>query len=268
MDFQLDTRDFARQLDRLGRLVGKDTDSLLRAQARLFVADASALTPPTGDNPLGNAGQSRRAASLPGNSLAARNQGQNAVARDIRRLFVAFEDMEIGKGDSRLGKSLWKLLRAGNYGTALQVLEKAGLTFAHIERLATAETLNRFRDRRGRVPRGPRVLVVDKRSIARLVRQQQGLVGRAKAGWKTAADALGLRLPRWIARHSEPGIFSESGRAGQRSIVVGNALAYAQKMDRTAHIMARAFRNRIRNLRAQLEAVTRQAARKARVTVR
>ena len=263
MDFQFDQRDFSKQLDRLRRVVRKDTGELLRAQTRLFVADACALTPPTGGNPLGAAGTARNATSLPGNSLSARKQGQDAVARDIRRLCLSFDDLEMAKGEGRMAVNLRGLLRAGQYGTALQVLDRAGVRVESIEATATVEVLNRHRDRRGRVVRGRRVLVRDGRSIVRLLRSQQALVGRAKAGWKRAADALGLRLPRWITRHEEPGIFTEQGRGDNRSIIVGNALGYAQKLDQTANIMNRAYRNRLRNLRAQVEAATAAAARKA-----
>lgn len=263
MDFQFDQNDFAKQINQLGRLVRKDAATLLRDQTRLFVADAAALTPPTSDTPLGAAGASRRVSSLPGLSLAARKQGQDAVARDIRKLFLAFEDLQMAQGESKLAVNLRALFRASNYGTALQVLERCGVRVDSIEARATVETLNRHRDRRGRVIRGRRVLVRDGRSILRLIRQQQGEVGRAKAGWKTAADALGLKLPRWIAKHNEPGIFSATGTGDKMAYVVGNALGYAQKMDRTAQIMARAYRNRLRNLRAQIEVMTAKAARKA-----
>lgn len=263
MDFQIDSRDFARQLNQLSRIVRKDTGTLLRDQTRLFVADAAALTPPTGNTPLGAAGAARRASALPGLSLEARKQGQDTVAREISRLFLSFDDLKLAQGDSKLAANLRSLMQASRFGTALQVLERAGIKLDSVEAKATVETLNRHRDRRGRVIRGRRVLVRDGRSILRLIRTQQGAVGRAKAGWKKAADALGLRLPRWITKHEEPGIFATEGTGAKLAYVVGNALGYAQKLDRTAKIMDRAYRNRLRNLRAQLEAVMAKAARKS-----
>lgn len=263
MDFKLEQRDFARQIDRLARATRKETKDVLRQQARLFVADAAALTPPTGNTPLGAEGVARNPRSLPGLSLAARKQGQDAVARDARKLFANFEALEISKSETKLAKSVRVLMKQARFDEAKKLLEKAGLRFDGVVAKATVDTLNRHRDAKGRVIKGRRVLVRDGRSILSLTRAQQKLVGRAKAGWKKAAEALGFKLPAWIGKHEEPGIFSTEGGGDRTAYVVGNALSYAQKMDASARIMARAYRNRLKLLPKQLEHALRASARKS-----
>lgn len=261
MSFTLDGPSFTRDLRKLAVVMKQSAHDALRQQSRLFVADACALTPPTGDNPLGAAGARRNATSLPGNSKAAQRQGQQVVGREIRRLFVALSDLEVFRSEGKFGKSLRTLSQRGNWPEVLKLLERAGFSFTEVAPRATAEILNRHRDRKGRVIRRRSVLVRDGRSIERLVRQQQALVGRAKAGWVTPARALGLKLPAWITKHNEPGSFTQEGSGDKLSITVANTLGYAQKLDASANIMNRAWRNRARNLKQQVESALAATAR-------
>lgn len=258
---------FARDVQRLAKLTRKETPAVLKSVARALVADACALTPPTGKTPLGAAGSNRRVTALPGNSKEAEQQGKKAIERDANQLFRTVESLKMADKDRPVGRTIRRLLRAGRFIELQELLRKLGVHVADILPQATIGTLDFYRDARGRIRRkGVRarfVLVRDGRSIARVIRVKQALVGTAKSGWRKAADLVGLRLPAWIRKHGGAGIAAQSGTNDQTVFTVGNAVRYIQRAGREENIMERALANARRNLPLQIEAVLKKKARGA-----
>jgi hypothetical protein len=258
---------FAQDIKRLAQLTRKTAPEILKQAARAVVADACALTPPTGKTPLGAAGGKRTLASLPGNSKEAEKQGKDAIARDARSLFRPIDSLRLANEDTKLGQNLRRLLRAGRFVELQELLRKLGVHVADIQHDASVGTLDFYRDARGRIRRkGTRarfVLVRNERSIARVIRVKQALVGTAKSGWRAAAAMVGLRLPAWISKHGGTGIASASNSPDKPEFTVGNAVRYIQRAGREEKIMERAIGNVRRNLPLQIEAILKRKARGA-----
>jgi hypothetical protein len=94
-----------------------------------------------------------------------------------------------------------------------------------------AQTRNRLRNRRGRLPKRPGVMVkaVRQSVLKRHVRAQKSRIGRLKAGWATAAAWAKVALPSWVPRGTESGEFrdelNEQTLAG--GLVAENSVPYA-----------------------------------------
>lgn len=258
---------FARDIRRLAQLTRKEAPQVLKSVTRRVVADACALTPPTGKTPLGAAGQARRVADLPGNSKEAETQGKRAIDRDARQLFRGIDSLRMANEETKLGQNLRRLLRAGRFIELQELLKKLGVHVADIQDKASIGTLDFYRDARGRIRRqGARarfVLVRDERSIARVIRLKQSLVGTAKSGWREAAAMVGLRLPAWIRKHGGKGIAVPAGTGDKTTFTVGNAVRYIQRAGREERIMERALANARRNLPLQIEAILKRKAKGA-----
>ena len=258
---------FASDLRRLAQLTRKTTGEVLKQAARAVVADACALTPPRGETPLGAAGKNRNLNSLPGNSKAAEKQGRDAVERDAKFLFRTLDSLRLADESTPTGRSLHRLMRRNRFIELQELLRKLGVHVADVLPAASVATLDFYRDSRGRIRRqGTRarfVLVKDGRSIARVIRTKQALVGTAKSGWRAAAAMVGLRLPAWIRRHGGAGIATEALATDKPTITVGNAVRYIQRAGREHEIMENALANTRRNLPLQIEAILKRKAKAA-----
>jgi hypothetical protein len=268
---------FAQDIKRLAQLTRKTAPDILKQAARAVVADACALTPPTTNNPLGAAGLNRKLTSLPGNSKAAEEQGKKAIARDVNRLFIPVDQFLSDRvvraagiqNSESVARRLKRMVSAGRWFDADKLMRKLKLKYypAEIAKNATVDLLNKYRDANGRIRRqGARrqgILIANERSMPRVIRIKQKLVGTAKSGWRKAADMVGLRLPAWIRKHDGTGIASASNSPDKPEFTVGNAVRYIQRAGREEKIMERAIGNVRRNLPLQIEAILKRKARGA-----
>lgn len=258
---------FAQDIRRLAQLTRKEAPAVLKSAARVVVADACALTPPTGKTPLGAAGSARKVTSLPGNSKTAETQGKDAIDWDAKQLFRTVDSLRLANEETKLGQDIRRLLRAGRFIELQELLRKLGVHVADIQDKASIGTLDFYRDSRGRIRRkGARarfVLIRDGRSIARVIRVKQSLVGTAKSGWRKAAALVGLTLPAWIRKHGGAGIANQAGTGEKTTITVGNAVRYIQRAGREDKIMEKALANARRNLPLQIEAILKKKAKGA-----
>lgn len=79
------------------------------------------------------------------------------------------------------------------------------------------------RDRRGRVQRSRKVIVLEKRDYNQYVREIQGHVGSTKFGWAISGRHLGVAIPSWVLGHSErQGSYSENLNPKNPEVVMTN----------------------------------------------
>lgn len=218
---------------------------VIKQQTKLFVRDAMDLTPPTGGAPFTETSGSQKKA------------GEMAVKSDITRGFTEIESLGIVKDpDNKTGQALKRYARRGEFGkleTLVKRMNWKGKLLAFPGRRRHLE----IRDKYGRVRKGAasNTLIMRTGSVAPFLKAAQALVGRAKAGWANAARALGLPVPQWVSRHSEPGeLIDDSQNLQNPSMVVANYVPFAQHHNRTNQIIQRALNRRAAAMDNQLNA--------------
>lgn len=167
------------------RIVGANASEGVRYHAGLFLKDAIRFTPPKN-----------------------KPQGENAIKRQLSRVFNPVASLFVDEIGSRCGIS--------NIDTFHTPPGKQIPWHLKWKRLdpsgrGMAEFHKSRRDSRGRVSSGHgfRIsrneweadYVVAYEQYAEYLQATLNKVGRMKAGWISAADQLGLKVPPWIARH-------------------------------------------------------------------
>ncbi|PTY02741.1 hypothetical protein DB346_08170 [Verrucomicrobia bacterium LW23] len=180
-ELQVNTRSFEAALLDLYGATRRDMTELLREQARGFIRQVVLITPPGGGSVTG---------------VAARARGNLRIEQDIRRVF---RELRHEKWTSpEIKDAIRKKDLAALREIILRIPELAGM-----EVRLTPETSfhQAARGSRGTVSprRRPNVLVLD--GLGAYIREQQKRVGMLASGWNAAAEALGVKLPAWVARH-------------------------------------------------------------------
>lgn len=208
---------------------GRDLAQAIRDQARLLTRDLIGGTPPFGKHAF------RRSSNEFGAGESYNEQrkiGEAAVRRDVRKVFQPFKQYAafIGKkfNNPKLEQYLLKLGRQSDT-QQLERIFKKWMWHPKIKTTATRPDHIKRRDRRGRVKRATNTFILDERSRVNYEKQAISHVGKAKAGWVKAAQALGLSsIPNWITRHSSPGLFQDSTTdLTHPSVMIGNLVDYA-----------------------------------------
>jgi hypothetical protein len=269
--FELDYSRWSDATKQLIAATGRDATDLLRAESRLFCQDCAKLTPPTAKQPFTE-------------SLnAQRRQGEKAIATDIRKLFLDPLTLDFVKSHPKILQALTQYLNGTRLRSAavsaaatpaarllksvqasatspeacaITLLHRIGLKIPIVQQ-ATAEYHARNRDPRGRVIGKRKVCVLQPKSIDKLIKDKQKLVGYAKSGWNFAASRLGLNLPAWITRHPGQGIYKEdrSQDGALQAITIGNTIPFIQRAGRDLRIMARALGRRTESMQHRLEKI-------------
>ena len=242
LKLEMESAAFERDVRRLSQLTGKSLQVVLDEQGRLFVGDVVRATAPFSPG----RGWSE--------SLGSQRQiGQRATERQIRSLFKPLSSLRISTSDSPAGRRLRSLSSTGRFEEATALVRAIGFRTEGVVLAATRELHETHCNSRGRVKKTAGYLVRDGRSIESLVRRKKSYVGRAKAGWVKSANALGLKLPAWITKWANDGIFFRSGAPASPAITMGNAVPYIQQSGAEDHIIEWALGNRARNLPKQVE---------------
>ena len=252
--FQFDEKKFAEDIRKLSILTKKSADEVVKQQARLLVMDALKMTPPfSGKSVEGVTKQS---------FAEKRQAGKDAIARDVRRIFVVTDQLPIVAkapwakkalekwGATRNSAAINKILRHMNQFTKV-AFDGDDLVALHKAAMDPAT---------GRIKRKSyRVLLLgnsakNAKAIERCITAVQKSVGKAMSGWLKAADALKLKgVPKWIKGAEGTGIFEERGDANKTEITVGNGVEYIQRAGRELAIMRVALRIRAMKLGADIE---------------
>jgi hypothetical protein len=126
-------------------------------------------------------------------------QGRKAVARDISKAMWALDPKKIHN------RILRQAVEDREYDVVAAFLasirNKGGLlSNYHLEHFSPHLHQSK-RDKRGRVRRSQRVIVLERSEHSRYVREIQGHVGSAKYAWGKGASFLGATVPGWILNH-------------------------------------------------------------------
>lgn len=247
--FDVAHKDFAEQLDGLVKATGKEAGRVVRDEARLFVKDVVKHTPPFGETPSTETLNHQR------------KIGEAAVERDIRRAFVALEELKVMQGEeTALVGRLRELARQGKVQSIHDILrDELNFKNPNVAARVDPEWHETQRDKRGRVPGGkrrPRMVILNEGTIRKQIRAKQRRVGKAKGGWAAAADALGVKLPGWIKRHGSPGqVQNRLDNIFNPSITMANLVGYIQGTGAELQIVNRALRNRVKVMKLKLERI-------------
>jgi hypothetical protein len=90
-------------------------------------------------------------------------------------------------------------------------------------------------------------VVLDDQSVREYEEEVFARIGIAKAGWETAARAVGVPVPEWVARHSTPGRFRQVNGPDGPSIEIANDVEYGGDFDEL-EILEKALARRERSM--------------------
>jgi hypothetical protein len=233
--------DFERQALDLAQRTGRSGAEVLRDQTRLLIHDLMTFTPPFGRVPF----------------LEGIDKqffiGKAAVRRDIRRVFRPVQTLRAWRQpvNGRVKRELERAVRRGDTATVARILS---LQESRVLPRVTPALHQQARDGKGRVPASFRwYVVLDDRSVREYEEEVFTHIGRAKAGWETAARALGVPVPEWIGRHSTPGRFRQVEGPDGPSIEIANDVEYGGDFDEL-QILEKALARRQRSMEDQLNA--------------
>lgn len=252
--FKVDSSKFQSALAEMQRFKRNGIGAVLRQQARLLTSDLVKFTPPFDPkSPIASSLQSQR------------KVGEGAVSRDVNRAQKDIRELKMFQPGTN--KNFEKLLRTRNIPGLTLVLQRSGITNAKVFSEATMARHNYERNRRGIVPvrRDRNNYVLDRKATLNQIRREKmAQVGKAKAGWKPAANKFGPRLPNWIRRHYGNGSVTDNSKANLRPYIqVTNNVPYIQSYAQVNRIVQRALDNRARNMRVNIQKLTEAAARRA-----
>lgn len=160
----------------------------VEVDARGFVKDIIAVTPPS----MGKANKESQ------------QRGATAVARDIRKVYQTPGGLYqlIKAKDTRAAAGFWQAVRQKDWQRANQIARRFSLPEL-IDFGSDDGTLHQSRRRQGKVTgRQASATVREQRYLKAYIKQQQTRVGLLAAGFNAAAARLGVKPPRWIARHA------------------------------------------------------------------
>lgn len=221
---------FRGAFERLRQARGTSTGAELRRRGRIISMDCMRATPPF----LQKGGVTKGMLTQSWNTQ--KRTGEKRTKRDVERVYQTLEGIKIlAKGNQRFARlkaQIAAYARRGDFQKIQDILKNFGLTLPVIK-VADPDVHKRARGYRGRVKGGPRVVVLNKASIGKLVKTQVAHVGKTKAGWVAGAKGLGATdIPNWITRHSTPGSISDRSGAQllRQSIKVRNRVSWGNQL--------------------------------------
>lgn len=249
----VNTANFGRELKNYSLQTRKNIGVVVREQAKLFVRDVINMTPPF---PGGQRGATLGRAVAP---QTHRRAGEASLQRDIRRVFLPIDQLKIWDktNDPRLSSQLQKAARAGDVAAVKAIFRNVGLNMDAIPTAVRALHVG-ARGSRGRVPKRtvPNVVLASTSVRAYETRAKKS-IGYAKAGWATAARALGVKLPAWLSRHRTPGLVNDqTHRLNSPFIIIGNLVPFAEDFG-PLRIVQDALKQRVIRMRAQIQHILR-----------
>lgn len=228
---EFNVRPLIEKIKQVPGAMQRELKPLVWQEARLFIKGSSStpgiidLTPPGSGGVTGS---------------KARKQGENAVARDIYRVYATVNKAydAIARTDKAAASAFWLLFKEGNTQDAGEIMRN----FSSDTGLASTRSFakfdggnlhQRFRNKRGSVTRNRvTVIVTDTRELQSYVKKMQKRVGLLASGWVTAAARLGVKLPEWITRHGGGnGAISVEVGADKLMIIISNKVKYGAAND-------------------------------------
>lgn len=129
-------------------------------------------------------------------------QGRAAVERDINRAMWSLDPAKIHNKVLRTAVQDQEFDVVQAFLNALQRTGKSGAFAGYRLEHFSPELHRRARDRRGRVQRSQKIIVLERAEHKRYVKEIQGHVGSTKFGWGIGAQRLGVNVPSWVLGHN------------------------------------------------------------------
>ena len=233
----------------LANATGRAAGDVVYQQARLFIRDVTKVTPPFD-----------RFGDFDESFAQQRKVGMGAVSGDIQNAFQSFDRISIftEPTDESLGQRFREVVRKGDVGATLAIMRNVTGRDIRADRVISAPDTgkhNKLRTRRGRVKRLPfPYWTFSAAPIKAFIREKQELVGRAKAGWLSAASKLGVSLPNWISGRGEGGVTDYSERGDDPVIILTNRVPYISAQNAERRFVELALREREGAMQRQLQA--------------
>lgn len=215
-----------------------------------------------------------------GTGSDAKQSGEGAVERDIRRVYAtlgrAYEDIS----PARMQGAFWRKIKEGNFSDAQRILDEFGrnLKGVTIRRAWDGGIAHRTnQDNSGKVRLvKPVVVMADERALERYIQREKGEVGKGKGAWIDVVRQLkgrvrGLResgdiTANWITRKGKGAGRAYSGGSDQNPnlrienrVRSNKSVAYASNITDSGTINSARFiaQNRmIKNLQIAVKAET------------
>ena len=268
--------DFIAACRKFAALTGQTMRDACLEQAALACQDAATFTPPM---PKGGGR---------GLSKAAQTAGDNAVAGDIKKLFVAANDRNSNAAAALLGNQLAYATKTGDrsmfdkvytrafakaknyFNTTNPVMTDYGQGFVNEPRPPHNRIKGKFGGRIGKSVRPVKIkmLVESKSDLDQYIRDRQQMVGMIKSGWASALRSLpkpvingvpkdfGVDLLKvaWINRHTQTrGTNSLLANEKVVELSVTNTMGNVNNIGVDASVLPLVYANRIKQMRARFE---------------
>jgi len=136
-----------------------------------------------------------------------------------------------------------------------------------VKSLSEMEQVLKSRRKNGsmRVTSGTGRIRAQSAMIRELIKMRKGRVGKLASAWVSAARGLGkIRVPAWIARHSEPGHTRFAYSEDRVSAAVVNAVEWASNVDGITRRVRAALQMQTRAMERRLEFFINQAGKRSR----
>ncbi len=248
-----DLRAALAKLEKVGgasrKLVRHEVEVTAKAFTREIVPQ---WTPPAGPSLKGN---------------AAKNAGEAAVQRDIRRV-IATAGYAYGTiKDPVQADYFWFLVISGHLAEAQEVLQahssNVRLRAAPLSRRPD-NSLHQRNRKRGRVPASTHVqqVVTNAGALNSYIRAQKRKVGLLASGWLAAARYFKIKLPAWVERHQTSGSIRPSLLPWRTLYRITNNAPHSGDLPRKATRLAEIKMNQLRRrlpfaIRAEIRKLTR-----------
>lgn len=242
MRIKFKTESFQRDIQRYLRATGRDLDSVVTQVARGVTRDLAKATPP------------KIADGVFGQTWGFQKKiGEAAVKRDFGRSHIGANELDLWNAGGRIRRSFRAAVKARDVKAVTAMLRADGnKKFVVILNASEKHHENQRSRATGHVPKGAvRAVVLNWASMKPLLKRLQQDVMKTKSGWKAAAQALRVALPKSITRHSAPGRYQDLGRPMQPWHKVSNLVDYAQRW--TSDILPIVIRVNRGRLNRQLE---------------
>jgi len=258
-------------LDGLAAATGRTQGEVLRAGASTFARYLAGNTMPvivSAANPE----------NPDGGSLAARNMGRKAVARDLARVYISpakifsqLKNWSNAKLGASIARQFYKAIKSGNISEARSILRRSGISAQHLEIIDwdSGAHHRKSRNKYGRVQTSNKpVIVTDPKRIKEYVKAKQKLVGWAKSGWIAAGRQVNGKgtASAWMSQPAPATGKDNTKNTETPSVSLTNRVSYAHAALREKY-NASAGAGFVRTLVKQTDAILAKQAAKEQARV-
>lgn len=263
-----------RRLRKVPRETARIMQIAVEADAKGFVADVVNVTPPFyrpgGSLPPSMAGKKPSKAKLGKEAL---RRGEKALSTDVRRvyghpslIYDAIKGKDLGRA-----KSFWAAYKLRDWRACDQLCDAAGVPRLRDFLTDDGDEHRKRRNRRtGRVVgKKPSFFVRQPKGVNAYIVGKKRNVGLLASGFKAAATKFGVKLPKWISRHSGSlGSVNVTAGSMKHMVVVSNSAPWASNADLTRRIRwVLASEKRKKRLEYRLRAEIRAAMKRSAMQV-